>query len=292
MRLASGFIADENGRGAVHNARGIARVVHMVDAFDLRVALQGHGIESHRAELLEGRLEPGQSFQGGVGLDEFVLLQDAQAHAILHGHHRAVEASTIAGCCRPLLGLERKRIHVLAGKTVEGGDQVGTDALRHKQRGAVGLRVLRPRAAVRADGHAAHAFHTTGHHQVFPAAADLHGRHVDRFQTRGAEAVELDAGAAPVPARLERRHLGNHRALLADGRDHAHHHVINRSRVQVVAFLKFGQQAGQQVDRLDLVQAAVFLALAAGGADGVVDEGFAHGVSWGTVPVVGSIGSV
>jgi hypothetical protein len=41
------------------------------------------------------------------------------------------------------------------------------------------------------------------------------------------------------------------------------------------------QHAGQQVDGLDFVQAAVFLAFAARRADGVENECFAHGLSPG-----------
>ena len=158
------------------------------------------------------------------------------------------------------------------------GDQVGADALRHEGGGRVGFRVLRPGAAVGADRHAAHAFHAAGHHQVFPARAHLLRRHVHGLQAGGAEAVELHAGAAEVPAGLQRRDLGDHRALLADRRDHAHHHVVDLAGVEVVAPLQFGQHAGQQVDGLDLVQAAVLLALAARGADGVVNIGFGHDV--------------
>jgi hypothetical protein len=130
-------------------------------------------------------------------------------------------------------------------------------------------------------GSCAHALHAARDHQVFPAGAHLLRGHVHGFQARGAEAIELHAGAAVIPAGLERRDLGDHRALFADGRDHAHDDVVHLARVEIVAALQLAQHAGQQVDGLDFVQAAVFLALAARGADGVVDEGFAHGGSPG-----------
>jgi hypothetical protein len=54
----------------------------------------------------------------------------------------------------------------------------------------------------------------------------------------------------------------------------AEHHVVDPVRVQSrVADLDLVEQPYGQVDRLDLVQRAVLLALAAGRADGVVHEG-------------------
>jgi len=94
---------------------------------------------------------------------------------------------------------------------------------------------------------------------------------------RGAEAVDLHAGGGEVPAGLDRRHLGQHRTLFAHRRDDAHDDVVHRGGVEAVALLQLGQQAGEQRDRLDLVQAAVFFALAARGAQGVEHIGFGHG---------------
>jgi hypothetical protein len=64
--------------------------------------------------------------------------------------------------------------------------------------------------------------------------------------------------------------------LLADGRDDAHDDVVERRRIEAVALLQLDEQAGEQVDRLDLVQAAVLLALAARRANGVEDHGVRH----------------
>ncbi len=48
-------------------------------------------------------------------------------------------------------------------------------------------------------------------------------------------------------------------------------------RIEGVPLLQLDEQAGEQVDRLDLVQAAVLLALAARRAHGVEDHGVGHG---------------
>ena len=55
--------------------------------------------------------------------------------------------------------------------------------------------------------------------------------------------------------------------------------VVHLAGVEVVAALQLGQHAGQQVHRLDLVQAAVLLALAARRAHGVEDHRVGHEVS-------------
>ena len=175
-----------------------------------------------------------------------------------------------------LLRAEGVAVDVFAAPAAERGDQVGADALRHEAGGDVGGRVLRPGAAVGADGDARHAFDAAGDDHVFPAARHFLRRQVHGLEAGGAEAVDLHAGDLHVPAGLQRRRLGDHRALLADGRDDAHHHVVELGRIEAVALLQLRQQAGEQVDGLDLVQAAVLLALAARRANGVEDHGVRH----------------
>ena len=136
----------------------------------------------------------------------------------------------------------------------------------------VGGRVLRPGAAVRAHGHARHAFHAARNHQVFPTAGDFLRAQVHRFQARGAKTVHLHARDAKVPARLEQRRFGHHCALVANGRDATHHHVVNLGRIETMAQAQLFKQTAEQIDRFDLVQAAVFFAFATGRAHRVKDE--------------------
>ena len=77
---------------------------------------------------------------------------------------------------------------------LDGGDQVGADALRHERGGERGGRVGRPGAAVGAHGDAAHRLDAAGEDQVLEAAADARGGLVDGLETGGAEAVQLYAG--------------------------------------------------------------------------------------------------
>jgi hypothetical protein len=71
--------------------------------------------------------------------------------------------------------------------------------------------------------------------------------------------------------------FGDHAALFAHGRHHAHHHVVHLRCIKLVALLQVGQQTRKQVDGLNLVQAAVFFALATRRSQGVKHIGFGHG---------------
>ncbi len=129
-------------------------------------------------------------------------------------------------------------VQVGAAKALHGGDQVSANALGDKSGLHIGLGVLRPSAAIRSNGHAAHALHAAGHHQVFPARAHFLRRHVHCLQAGCTKAVDLHPGALKVPTGLERCHLGDDAALLTHGRYHAHHHIVHHGGVKLVALLK------------------------------------------------------
>ncbi len=154
-------------------------MVHMVDALDLRVALQGHRVKAHRAQLFKRGFQAAQCFHRGAGLDEFIFRQNHLAQLVFDRHDRAIEVTRRTRGRSALLRLDREGVHIVTREAAHGGDQVSANALRHKQRGAVGLGVLRPGTAVRANRHAAHALNAARNDQVFPAAAHFHGGHVD-----------------------------------------------------------------------------------------------------------------
>src|SRR5690606_20741601 len=94
---------------------------------------------------------------------------------------------------RTLLALHGVAVHVFAGETVEGSDQVGTDALW----GVVVIegeaRVDQHGAAIGPQRDPGHGLHAAGDDKARLAAGHLAGRHVAGFQTRGAEAVDLNS---------------------------------------------------------------------------------------------------
>ena len=150
-------------------------------ALHLRVTGESHLVKAHGAHLLKRRLQSCQTFEGGVGLDEFVLGQNGLAQAVFDRHDRAVKVACDLRRCSSLLRFQRKGIHICTGKALQRGDQVCAYPLGHKSRLRIGFRVHSPCATVRANGHSAHAFHATGHYQVFPARTHLLRRHIHCF---------------------------------------------------------------------------------------------------------------
>ena len=160
----------------------------------------------------------------------------------MHRHDGMVEIALRLRIGGAALRFEGVGVQVGAAKALYGGDQVCANALGHKSRLHIGFGVLRPSTAVRANGYAAHAFDTTSHHQVFPARAHFLRRHVHGLQAGCTKAVDLHASALKVPTGLERCHLGDHAALLAYGRDHAHHHIVHHGGIKLVALLQVAEQ--------------------------------------------------
>ena len=80
----------------------------------------------------ERRLERGQRLDGGAGPDVLVAVEDDQAVAVADRHDGAVEVAVGPGLGGALLRLGGVRVDVVAGEALEGGDQVGADALRHE----------------------------------------------------------------------------------------------------------------------------------------------------------------
>ena len=107
-------------------------MVHMVNARHLGVARHRHGIKTHRSHLLEGGLQRCQALHRGVRFDEFVFAQNDLLCPIFHGNNRALEIALRAGVRCALLRLQRKGVHIRARETLQRGDQVRTNALRHE----------------------------------------------------------------------------------------------------------------------------------------------------------------
>lgn len=168
-------------------------------------------------------------------------------------------------------------VHIVTGEAFDGGDQVGTDALRNEGHVVVGGRVGGPGAAVAAHRHARHRLHTTGEHQVVPAGTHLLCADVDGLQARGTETVELDTTGGVGQAGRQHRGAGDIATLVADRGHDTQHDIADQVLVQVgVTVPDLLDEADHQVQRLDLVESAATL-LAARRTDGLVDECFSHG---------------
>ncbi len=280
-RLLARFLgADQDGGGAVDDARRITRVVHVVDALDFRIAHVDDRIEARfLAEPGEGGIEARERLHRRLGAHVLVVIEEGQADLVLHGDDRLLEAAFLPGLRGALLALDGEAIDVGAGEAPLGGDHVGSDALR----GEVALeghgRIGRPGAAVGAHGHAAHALDAAADGKVGLAGHDLGRGHVGRFEARGAEAVDLHASDRLGIVRIENGQPRDVGALLLHRRDAAQHDVVDERGIEVVAVADGLQDGRRQMQRRHLVQGTVALAATARRADGVVDVGLSHFLS-------------
>ncbi|GAA2773292.1 hypothetical protein GCM10019017_16810 [Streptomyces showdoensis] len=251
-------------------------MVDVVDLLDPVVLLQRDGVEAAElADVGEGGLEPGEGVGGGAGAQELVAVEDGESRPVLDGDDGAIEAPVLDGRGGALLGEGGVLVDVAAGEALDGGDEVGADALGDEVGGDVGHRVGEPGAAVGGHRHPGHGLDAAGQDEVLPAGADLHRGHVDGFEAGGAEAVLLDAGDGVGESGRDGGDPGDVGALVADRADDAEDDVVDRGRVEAgEAGAELVDEADDEVDRLGAVQAPVGLAAAARGADSVVDVRF------------------
>src|SRR5271154_2781938 len=131
-RLARRLGADEHQRRAVDDAGAVTAGVHVVDLLDGVVLRQRHVVEAaHLADAVERGLQLAQAFQRGVGPHVLVVVEDGQAILVENRHNRFREVSARPGLGGLVLAAQRVGVHVIAGETLDGGNQVGADALRH-----------------------------------------------------------------------------------------------------------------------------------------------------------------
>ena len=84
--------------------------------------------------------------------------------------------------------------------------------------------------------------------------------------------MQLGASGYVVPTGIDQRSLGDILPLLIDRFSGGANEILHLRCVQVVTRLHLLQQAGNQVNRLDLIQTSTGFALTPRGADRIVDE--------------------
>ena len=185
-------------------------------------------------------------------------------------------APLAARCC----DVQREGVHVLAAQAVERGDQVGADALRHEAGGAnwsPGPAPRRRRRSRSARGSCSPRRRRRpglpSRERTFCAA---------RFTASRPEAQKRLI-CTPAQRKSQPAFSAATLAITEPCSPTGETTPITTSSTWPVSKslrrCSSVEHAGEQVDRLDLVQAAVLLALAARRADGVVDEGFGHGAA-------------
>jgi hypothetical protein len=151
-------------------------------------------------------------------------------------------------------------------EALDGGDQVGADALRHEVGGEVGHRVGEPGAAVGGHRHPGHRLDAAGEDEVLPARTDLGAARLTasrpeaqkRFSWTPATVSGSPAAMAAIRAMSE--------PWSPTGSDDTEHDVVDRGRVEPrEAAADLVDEPDDQVDGLGAVQGAVRLAAAARG---------------------------
>ena len=237
--LAGGLAADQHGRGAIDDARRVARRVHVIDRLDLRIALHRDRIEArHLAHLHERRLQRGERLHRGVGPHVLVLGEDREPVDVLHRHDRFLEAPFVPCLGGALLAFDRIGIDVVAREAVLRRDQVGRDALRQEV-GFDARSTGRP-ARRRPDAPMPmRLIDSTPPPIVISCWPDMtsRGGEVHRVEARGAEAIDLHARHSVAEAGDQRRGARDVAARFADRIDAAEHDVVDQRRIELVAVL-------------------------------------------------------
>ena len=248
-------------------------MVDVVDLLDLGMFQNRDIVEAGHllAHHLEGGAERAERLHVGVGPHQFVTIKHDFADHVADWQDRLGKAVLVPGPGGAFLALDSISVDVITAIAIFGGDQIGGYALRDKIFLKDESRVSHAAQTVAAHRNARHGFDAAADRKIGFAGADLARRNVDRFQTRTAEAVDLDRRGGVGIAGLECCHAADYRALLADRRDAAECDVLDLVTLQAVAVIDRCQHLGGQVEGGDFVQAAVVAALAARRSDGVID---------------------
>ena len=275
--VAEGARADEDGGGAIDDARGIAGMVDMGDPLEMGVFQQRHRVEArHRlADVAEGGLERPEAGHVGAGPRMLVLREQRQAVDVGDGHDRAREPVVGNGGGGTRLALDGKGVDIRAAEAEFGRDDVGRDALRHEEGAERQRRVDGDGRPVRAHGDAAHHLDAAGDDGLCPGG-DPRGGKVHGLQPAGAEAVDGEARDAFRQVREQDGGAGEAAALFADLGHVAPDHVLGGVGRPAGAGAQGVQHVGREAQRGHFVQRAIGPSLAAGGPDGVVDIGVDH----------------
>jgi hypothetical protein len=265
--------ADQHQRRAVDDARGIAGVVHMLDALHRRVLAQRGGVEAHLAHHREAGFELARVSSVVAGRMVSSSSSSSRPAMSCTGTSELREVPGGACCGGALVRAHREGVERRCGEALQRGDQVGADALRHEgqrwlTRGSItqappslpiGQRLMTPRRRPRPG-------------RSKPLATLAAARLTDS-SPEAQKRLCVTPATCLRPFGVEHGGARDVGALLAHRRHAAEHHVVDQRGVEPQALLHRLQQRAQQPHRAGLVQAAVLLALAARCAHMVVEVG-------------------
>ena len=253
---------------------------------DLRVGPQAHlveraviAVEPVRAHRGERRRQRREGVARGAGPGELLVVQHDAAVCPPDRDEAAVEAALGGRLGSPFLAGDRQLVALLAGETLDAGDQVAGDALGH------GLEPLAQRRVEAVEGGRRplvdrpprHGLHAAADHHVLHAGEHAHRRQGHGSLPRPAEAVEGEAGRLVRPAGGEHGEAADAVAVVADAVAVADDDILDHLGADAGALGQRVQTLCQQFLRVDAVQGAGGLALAPRRADAVDDPGLAGG---------------
>ena len=120
-------------------------MMHMADRLDLGMRLNTHRCKTALlGHCGKGRLQSAERLHIGFRTTMLVMIKERQTVYVANGNDRTRKPPLIPRPGGTLLALHRKRVHILAGKTVFGRDQIRRNTLRHEIGGNRDGRISRP----------------------------------------------------------------------------------------------------------------------------------------------------
>ena len=233
-----------------------------------------------RADAREGRLEPGQALERGVGADELVVVEHRDAVEVLDRDDGLGEVAVGPGLGGAVVRLGGVRVDVAracqpSSVAIRSAPMpCGTKPVVER-----GGRVHRPGAAVGAHRHPAHRLDAAGEDQVLEAGADLRAA---AWLT--ASSPEAQKRLSCTPATVSGKPAASAAVLAMSppcspiGETHAEHDVVDAARVEARGCGRCSSSSRPTTRSTGFTSCRepTALPLPRGVRDGVVDECFGH----------------
>ncbi|MCY1366970.1 hypothetical protein D9M69_538820 [compost metagenome] len=101
----------------------------MVHPVVFGVFAQHHVIEAEATHFLERGLEAAEDFQGSIGLDEVISVENDQTIEILDWHYRLIEVAIVSSVGCAALRLQGIAVHIVTTVLIDGGYHVCANTL-------------------------------------------------------------------------------------------------------------------------------------------------------------------
>jgi hypothetical protein len=248
--------------------------MHVTNRFQFRVFADGDGIIVRHGG--KSRLQRRQRVQRRSRPHMLIALQYDLTDQVLHRNDGAIESAVVPRTRSARLARDCVLVHIRPAMSIEGSDQIGADSLGRETGMVARPSIAHPRARVRANPRARHAFDAPADRGVRRARHDLSGGIIDRLESRRAETVNLLTRHRPCIARRQHSGARNVAALFSHGLGTSHDDVIDSFSLKAVSIGNRRQHSGAQSDGGKLPQCSIGASAAPRRSDMVVDESVRH----------------